>query len=377
MDFRFTDEQRMLADTATAFMNAVSDSASIRAAMVSDDGFDRGVFQRLCQEMYWQGIIVEETHGGLGLGFVELVIALEAMGEYLHCSPLYSCCLSALALRQCAPSEHRNFLLEQLCAGSIVALAHTHAAQGWAGVGVDANPTDDGWVLTGEARFVSYGHAAEHLLVAANTSHGLALFALPAGQPNAICERVPTLDQTRAMATLRLDGVHVSAEQCLASDAQALLAATIDAARILVGADQVGGARRCVDISVDYVTERVQFGRSIASFQAIKHKAADMMVKAESARSVLYGAACIADEWLGGNATPVALQEAAAMVSASAGETYFFCAGSGIQLHGGVGITEEYDIQLYFKRARSTEDYLGNPASQRERIAQQLLDGEA
>jgi alkylation response protein AidB-like acyl-CoA dehydrogenase len=130
-------------------------------------------------------------------------------------------------------------------------------------------------------------------------------------------------------------------------------------------------------LSVDYVQERVQFGRSIASFQAIKHKAADMMVKAESARSLLYAAGCIADEWLSGYSDERALCEAAAMTSAAAGEAYFFTAGSGIQLHGGVGITEEYDIQLYFKRARSTEAYLGNPTAQREVVARLLLDGDS
>lgn len=376
MDFRFTDEQRMLSDTAVSFMDAVSDGAATRAAMVSDEGFERTIFERLCQEMYWQGIVVEESHGGLGLGFVELVIALEAMGERLHCSPLQSLAVSSLALRQCAPSACRDMLLEQLCAGSIIVLAHTDATNGWRGVGVKAVATDDGWVLSGEARFVPFGHAADHFLVAAKTVAGVTLFAVAASDLGVTCERTPTLDQTRAMATLSLHEVKVGEGQCLALNAQPLLDTTIDSARILVAADQVGGARKCLEISVDYVSERVQFGRTIASFQAIKHKAADMMVKAESARSVLYAAACIADEWLQGNATASELQEAAAMVSACAGDAYFFCAGTGIQLHGGVGITEEYDIQLYFKRARSTEDYLGSPASQREVIARQLLDGE-
>jgi len=366
----------MLADTAAAFMDAVSDSAATRVAMASEDGFDRAVFERLCQEMYWQGILVDENHGGLGLGFVELIIALEAMGERLHCSPLYSVCVASLALRQCASSDYRNQLLEQVCAGSIIALAHTNASIGWSGVGVDAVVTANGWLLTGDARFVPFGHVAEHLLVAANTADGVALFAIPANEQGVTCMRAPTLDQTRAMANLSLDKVAVTDGQCLARNALPLLTSTTDAARILLTADQVGGARQCLAMSVDYVGERVQFGRTIASFQAIKHKAADMMVKAESARSLLYAAACIADEWLQGNASASQLQEAAAMVSACAGEAYFFCAGTGIQLHGGVGITEEYDIQLYFKRARSTEDYLGNPASQREVIAQQLLDGE-
>ena len=124
-----------------------------------------------------------------------------------------------------------------------------------------------------------------------------------------------------------------------------------------------------------YVGERVQFGRTIASFQAVKHKAADMMLKVESARSLLYYAACTADAWLQGSADDQALREAAAMVASAAGDTAFFVTGTGIQLHGGVGITEEYDIQLYFKRARALEAYLGRPDESRERLAQMLLDG--
>jgi alkylation response protein AidB-like acyl-CoA dehydrogenase len=122
--------------------------------------------------------------------------------------------------------------------------------------------------------------------------------------------------------------------------------------------------------------ERVQFGRVIASYQALKHKAADMMLKAEAGRSALYYAACIADEALAGSALADELPEAASIAKAYCSEAYFYNAGCGIQLHGGVGITEEYDIQLYFKRAKSTESFLGNSAWHRERLAQQLLDGE-
>jgi alkylation response protein AidB-like acyl-CoA dehydrogenase len=121
----------------------------------------------------------------------------------------------------------------------------------------------------------------------------------------------------------------------------------------------------------------VQFGRTIASFQAVKHKCADIMVKLESSRSALYYAACVADEFMAGSTSLAALQEAASIAKAYAGEAAFFAAGVGIQLHGGVGITAEYDIQLYFKRARAQEAYLGSPHWHRERLAAMLLDGDA
>ncbi len=144
-------------------------------------------------------------------------------------------------------------------------------------------------------------------------------------------------------------------------------------ATIAVAAEQVGGAQQVLDISVDYVQERVQFGRTIASYQAIKHKAADMMVKVEAGRSALYAAACIADEALNGGELGEDLNDAASVAKAWCSDAYFFNAGCGIQLHGGVGFTWEYDIQLYFKRAKSSETFLGNGAYHRERIAADLL----
>ena len=184
------------------------------------------------------------------------------------------------------------------------------------------------------------------------------------------------MDQTRPMGLLPLSGVAVNGEDCLATDWGQHLEAVLDLSRIMVGAEQVGCAQASLDQSVSYVSERVQFGRTIASYQAIKHKAADMMLRVESARSLLYYAACVGDEALMATAPQADLQEAAAMLASSAGDAAFFCAGTGIQLHGGVGITEEYDIQLYFKRARSMEAYLGRPDELREVLAARLLDGD-
>ena len=155
-----------------------------------------------------------------------------------------------------------------------------------------------------------------------------------------------------------------------------LLNSILDLAAIAVSAEQVGGAQQSLDISVAYIKERVQFGRTIASYQAIKHKCADMMLKAESARSGLYYAACIADEFLAGACDAETLAEAASISKAYSSGAFFFNAGCGIQLHGGVGITSEYDIQLYFKRAKALESFLGNASEHRERLAKQLLDSE-
>ena len=374
MNFSFTDEQCMLRDTAESFLAAVSDSAAVRAAMVSSDGFDGELWQRLCDEMYWQGILVPESCDGLDLGMVEMAIAFEQLGRRLTPSPLFASALSAIALRTLEASSARDALLAAVARGETVSLAHTAAREDWDTVSVEAIDGGSGWTLSGEARFVSCGSAAHHLLVAARCNQRELLFVVDPSAEGVTLVKTPTMDQTRPMAALRLDGVSLPATGLLSRDWSQGRRNTLNIGRILVGAEQVGCAQESLDSSVAYVGERVQFGRTIASYQAIKHKAADMMLKVESARSLLYFAACVADDWLAGAASDGELAEAASMLASSAGDAAFFCAGCGIQLHGGVGITEEYDIQLYFKRARALESYLGRPDEHRELIAQMLLD---
>lgn len=378
MKFAFTDEQRMLRDTSQAFLAAESSSAAVRTASTSEQTYDPELWQKICEDMYWQGILVPESCDGLGLGWVELAIVLEAAGERLLTAPLFAVAQSTVALKLCPQTDIRDALLSAIVGGDVISLAMSDQRSGWSSCGVTANDRSNTTLLSGTARFVPFGAAAsKFLVVAADASGSQSVWVIDAAQEGVVTEHTPTMDQTRAMATVSLENVAVSVDQLLADDAASLVDKTLALSRILVVADQVGVAQASLDISVDYTKERSQFDRTIASFQAIKHKAADMMLKVESARSLLYYAACIADAWFAGEADDAALEEAAYMASACASEAVFFNAGSGIQMHGGVGITEEYDIQLYFKRARATESFLGRPAEMREALACQLLDGGA
>jgi alkylation response protein AidB-like acyl-CoA dehydrogenase len=378
LKFAFTDEQRMLRDTSQAFLAAESSSAAVRTASTSEQTYDPELWQKICEDMYWQGILVPESCDGLGLGWVELAIVLEAAGERLLTAPLFAVAQSTVALKLCPQTDIRDALLSAIVGGDVISLAMSDQRSGWSSCGVTANDRSNTTLLSGTARFVPFGAAAsKFLVVAADASGSQSVWVIDAAQEGVVTEHTPTMDQTRAMATVSLENVAVSVDQLLADDAASLVDKTLALSRILVVADQVGVAQASLDISVDYTKERSQFDRTIASFQAIKHKAADMMLKAESARSLLYYAACIADAWFAGEADDAALEEAACMASACASEAAFFNAGSGIQMHGGVGITEEYDIQLYFKRARATESFLGRPAEMREALACQLLDGGA
>jgi alkylation response protein AidB-like acyl-CoA dehydrogenase len=387
MEFRFNDEQQMIRDTAAAFLAEVSDSAAIRRAMATESGYEDAIWQRITGEMYWQALHIPEEYGGLGLGYVELVALFEQMGRYLLCSPFLSTVAFATnALLVAANEEQKAQWLPQIASGELtgtLAWMGPGASNGPQAVQATCEKTANGYTLNGTLRYVLDGHTAGLLIVAARSkgssgAEGISLFALKADTAGVQRTWLPTMDQTRKQAEIVLNNVELSASALLGVEggAAADLEKILQLAQIAVAAEQMGGAQQALDISVEYTKGRYQFNRPIASFQSIKHKAADMMMKAESARSIAYYAACIAQEALfnGDPELAAELPEAAAIVKAYCSETFYFNAGSGLQMHGGVGFTWEYDIQLYFKRAKSTETLLGNAVWHREQIAKMLLD---
>jgi len=241
--------------------------------------------------------------------------------------------------------------------------------------GIEAVARRDGgdFVLSGDKSFVLDGHTAGLLLVAARSpessgEEGISLFVVPSDSPGLERRLLPTMDQTRKQAELRLNEVRLPASALMGEEGEGwkTLSGALDLAAVALAAEQVGGAQRCLDMSVEYAKERVQFGRPIGSFQAIKHKCADMMVEVESARSASYYAGWAAAE------DAEDLPVAAALAKAFCSDTYFRCAAQSLQIHGGVGFTWEYDVHLYFKRAKSAEILFGSPAYHRERVARRM-----
>ena len=382
MEFAFTEEQQMIRDTAESFFTNVSGSEAVRKAMATERGFDDQLWQQLCQELYLQAITVPEDFGGMGLGFVELVAVMEQMGRFVACVPFFSTvCQAVTALLLAANEAQKTEYFGRILEGQVATLAFT-ANGNWTTDGVTASyqKQGDAYQLNGEYRYVIDGHTADFLIIAAreegSTGHeGIALFVLPADSKGIERQWLPTMDQTRKQASVRLDGVTVAADALMAGNAADTLAKILDLAAIALAAEQVGGAQQVLDMSVAYTKERVQFNRPVASFQSVKHKAADMMTRVEAARSGVYYAACIAQEALEQGPLADELQEAASIAKGNASETYFKNAGDALQLHGGVGFTWEYDVHLYFKRAKASELYLGNAAFHRERLAAKLLGG--
>lgn len=393
MEFSYTDEQRMIRETAEAFFLEVSSPQAVRQAMGQARSYDPELWLRLCTELGFQAMIIPESCGGLGLGFVELAIVLEQMGRRLTCSPFFATVgLATNALLLMASEEQQQRWLPAIAAGELTAtLAWTGEEVARAGgrwdataVSVTVEPCPGGYTLNGRLRYVVDGDTADLLIVAVRAAgsegrDGVSVFAIPAETLGIFRTWTPTLDQTRRLADIQLDKVFVNADQLLGKEGEAWpeFSKALALGKCALAAEQLGVARQALDLAVDYTLEREQFGRVIASYQSIKHKAADMLLKTEVACSAVYYAACVASEVLskeGDAAIASELHEAAAMAKAQCSDTVFFNAGTALQLFGGVGFTSEYDIQLYFKRAKASEHYLGNGAWQREQIASLLID---
>jgi alkylation response protein AidB-like acyl-CoA dehydrogenase len=365
VDFRFTEEQEELRATARAFLAEHSSPEHVRAAMESEAGHDHALWKRIGAELGWTAVAIPEAYGGLGLSWVEVVALQEILGEALFCGPyLASVCLAASAIEAAGSEEQKTKLLDSIAGeGAMAALAH--------GAGASWRRGGDGYVLEGCVRPVVDGHCADLLVVVARESStaGPSLFMIPSHTAGLVCVQLPTMDRTRRLAEVRFDDVRVAESARLGPEGGAgpALERTLALGAIALAAEQVGVAQRSLDLAVAYAKERIQFGRPIGSFQAIKHKCADMLVKLEAARSAVYWAGCVAADPGASN-----LQLAASAAKVAASDAAFFCAGSALQIFGGVGFTAEYDIQLYFKRARASAALLGDAAFHREQVAQRI-----
>ena len=374
MHFAFNEEQEELRRSARAFLREQSYSDAVRRAMESERGYDESVWKQIGTQLGWTAITIPEEYGGLGLTYIELVALLEEMGAHLLCSPYFSTiCLATNAVLRGTSETQKSELLPAIAAGMLTAtLAYTEENGRWdaGAIAATARKDADGYRIDGVKTYVLDGHTADVLVIAARregstAEDGVSLFAVRGDAPGVTRRLLPTMDQTRKQAEIRLEGVRVPASALLTDEGAGwpILSSTLDLTAVALAAEQVGGAQRCLDMTVDYAKERIQFGRPIGSFQAIKHKCADMLLLVESARSASYyagwAASVHADD----------LPATASLAKAYCSDAYFRCAAEAIQIHGGVGFTWEYDVHLHFKRAKSTETFLGDAARHRELVA--------
>ncbi|HTF47640.1 MAG TPA: acyl-CoA dehydrogenase family protein [Pseudonocardia sp.] len=367
--FDFSPEHDELRATVRRFLADRSPEAEVRRLMDTDAGYHPAVWRQLAH-LGLTGLLVPERHGGAGSGCVELQIVCEEMGRALLCAPfLSSAVLATSALLHAGDEAARARYLPGLADGSVIGtLAVTEESGSWRAEDVATRAEADGsggYTLTGQKLFVLDAVAASLLLVLARTERGPSLFAVAPGAPGLAREPMATLDATRKQGRITLDATPAT---LVGSDggAAAGLAAALDVAAAALAAEQAGGARRVLEMAVDYAKVREQFGRPIGSYQAIKHKCADMLLEVESATSAAYAAGWAVD------ARTDEVGVLASLAKAYCSEAYYHCAAENIQVHGGIGFTWEHPAHLYFKRATSTRILLGSPTYHRELLARRL-----
>jgi alkylation response protein AidB-like acyl-CoA dehydrogenase len=340
-----TDERDALRDAVRGLLSRRSDNAAVRAAMTSPNGHDAALWATL-GEIGVAGLGLPERYGGADAGLAETCVVAEELGRTLTPAPLLgSAVYAAQALLATADEGACAELLPGIADGrTLAALAIAGPAGDWT---VPAC-TAAGPIVSGEAHYVLDGDLADVLLVAARTEDGVGLFVVETGQPEVRREARVGMDLTRRFATVRLAGAR---GRRVGGDAGAALRTARELACVVLAAEQVGAAARCLELTVEYTKTRVQFGRAIGSFQAVKHRLADLYVQVETARSIALSAATAAE-----------LTVPAAVAKVHCSEVFCQVAAEMIQLHGGIAITWEHDAQLYFKRAYGSAQLFGQPA---------------
>ncbi|HUN34364.1 MAG TPA: acyl-CoA dehydrogenase family protein [Trebonia sp.] len=375
------EDRELLRTAVRDALGQLSTSQDVRRAMATARGYEDLAWRRLSQELGLPGLVVSGEHGGAGLTVRELGIAIEEAGATLLCAPLFA--TAALALPLLASLKDEAAIAAwgpAIASGQLtatVALAEDSGRWDLATVATTATEGPDGWVLTGVKNYVVDGASAGLILVVARTSGGEpGVFAVSQGAAGLGVEQLVTLDQTRKQARLTLTSVRARRVGHHDTTKDAIAVATA-ISRALLAAEQVGGAQHCLDMTVRYARDRIQFGRPIGSFQAVKQRLAEMLILIESARSAAY-AALEAAASQQANREPASrehtddLEHVAAIAALMAQEAYSYVTAQTIQLHGGIGFTWEHDAHLYFKRARASAILLGTASELTDLIGRRL-----
>jgi alkylation response protein AidB-like acyl-CoA dehydrogenase len=358
------DDAEELRAVVRQFFEKNSGEAEVRRLMESETGFDRGVWERMATEVGLQGLALTESVGGGDASLVELGVVFDEMGQVLFCGPFLSTVgFASTALSQFDTDPVARELLSGIASGQIT------AALAWGGDQIADSSlraaASDGWLIDGTAEVVIDGATADTVLVAAQSESGPTLFAVEGDAPGLTRSARSTMDQTRKLASVEFRGVPARLVGTPGAAGEALTR-TQDIAALLLAAEQLGGASKALALSVDYARTRYQFGRAIGSFQAIKHRCADMLIDVETARSAVYHGLWTAVQ------DPGNLAVAASLARAVASDVYLRIARHTVQIHGGIGFTWEHPAHLYLKRAKSSQLLLGLPATHRARLAETL-----
>ena len=372
MRFSFTPEQEEFRAGLRRALEARSPTKEVRRLMATDAGWEREGWQKLNRELGLTAVHIPEAYGGSGFGYGELGIVLEEMGRGLLCAPFFStAALATTAILNAGTEEQKRALLPPIASGdttATLAFSEDDGRNDGAGVAMTAAPSGAVYRLDGIKSFVLDGHTADLIVVLARQpgskgEDGLSFFTVASDAPGLERRLLKTMDETRKLARLEFNGVEARLLGP-AGGAAGPFAKTMQQALVCLANEMVGGAERLREDALSYVKMRMQFGRALASFQTMKHKAADMLVDVELAKSAAYYAAAALDE--GDPEVPML----ASLAKASASEAYLQTAIHAVQMHGGIGFTWDNDTHLWFKRAKSSEILFGDANQHRETMMQ-------
>lgn len=377
MNFGFTEEQEMLREVARKFLDAECPTTFVRRMMADDTAHSTELWKKIAQQG-WLGITVPEQYGGSSGSFIDLIVILEEMGKSLLPGPFFATAvLGSAAIVTGGSTEQKTSLLPRVVNGEALlslALAEQSGRYDAAGVTMTATARGGDFVLSGEKMFVPDAHVADYLVVAARTAQGenpeegITLFLVDAKAPGVAITQLKTVDMTRRQCHVAFQEVGVPGQQVIGTVGQGwpILRRVLDIGMAGLCAEMVGTGQKALDMAVAYAKERVQFGKPIGSFQAVKHKCVDMMVQVENARSLTYYAAWAVDENV-----PEARQ-AVPMAKAYCSDMCKTVTSEAIQVHGGIGFTWEHDMHLFYRRALAGEAMFGSAPVHREVVAQTL-----
>jgi alkylation response protein AidB-like acyl-CoA dehydrogenase len=366
MDFSFTPDQTLLRNSARAFLDEHCKSAAVRLLWDDPRGESEAMWKEMAQ-LGWLGLSLPEEHGGSGLGMVETAVLLEELGRVAYPGPYWPTMLVASAIAEAGTEAQKKRWLGAIGAGDARAtLTLLDADLDWspAAVAMRAEKTPAGWTLTGLKRYVAWSHVAGVLLVPARGPEGLSLFLVDPAAAGLTSSPVQCMDPGTRWAQLTFDKVPVRAEDVLGAPGAGapMLQRLLTQGGLGAAAEMLGAARRCLDMAVGYAKVREQFGQPIGSFQAIRHKCAEMLLEVENSHCAVYYAAWALD------AGAADAETAASIAKAYVGDASRKVCGEAIQVHGGIGFTWEFDLHMYFKRAKALEAQYGDAEHHRELI---------
>jgi alkylation response protein AidB-like acyl-CoA dehydrogenase len=364
-----TEDQELIAKTARDFVDEESPVSRMRALRDSNDptGFSRDLWKQMA-ELGWVGVLFPEALGGADMGHADLAVVLEALGRNLAPEPfLSSVLMGGQALLLAGTEAQQEEWLTPLVKGEkFISLAYAEARSRYAPNAIEAKAEKSGagWTLSGEKVHVLDGHVADAFVVSALTPGGVSLF-LVSGDVAGLSREAQTRMDSRGAAIVKLDAVSVGADALLGSEGQGgdVVEQVIDRATVGLCAEMLGGMSQAFDLTLDYLKERDQFGVKIGTFQALKHRAAELFMEIELSRSTVMAAARAIDN------ADADLSKLVSLAKARCSDAYVRAGNEGVQMFGGVGMTDEYDIGLYLKRARAAELTFGDSAWHRDRWA--------